>query len=468
MRLAPPSPRRFEWGLAIAFLLLSSGAAEVEASDPVRIDREVQLLVDSHWVDQSHNVTRRLGSVTKVNGGGPIFTDGWFYGTVLHDAGRFKLWFRKPGTQGFGYAESLDGLSFEKVADVTGIPFAGDYTLAVEIDSSATEPARRYLGGFDAQGMAAGLAFSEDGIHWRAANEGRPVTGRAADSYNQFLWDPNARAHRLFTRTDFGTAGGAGEIRGTRSMANSRLNESVTDWHVVSEWKFDREGNREAGRRQVYAVTGWIWRGIYFALLSVYEYPGDLSEGKETDLVRRHERDVMNFYIATSRDAEHWDFHWVYASQPIIPRGQDGTFDKDLLSRGDEHWLYYAGANERHGTPETSFQRTSAIGLAKIRRDRLAGWGANETPGEIVTRPFQWPVGNLRLNVEAPNGSFDVSVLNEAGEAIPGLAARGKTLDRLECVPDWDDPGQLATITGQTVRLKITLQNAVWYAFEVR
>jgi hypothetical protein len=191
---------------AIFFLwpALAVAADPANPDAPVAVGLRKQLFVDDFVVAQSDGVTRELGTVEKANDGRPIFTDGWFYGTVLHDEGRFKLWHRKPGTQGYGYAESADGLRFEKLADLEGIPFAGDYTLAVELDRPGDNGQRRYLAGFDAPGMAAGIAHSADGVHWTPLNDGRPVTGRAADTYNQVLWDPLAETYRLFTRTDFG------------------------------------------------------------------------------------------------------------------------------------------------------------------------------------------------------------------------------------------------------------------------
>src|SRR4051812_45218684 len=101
---------------------------------PVAVGLNKQLFVDDLVVAELSGVKRELGQVKKANGGKAIFTDGWFYGTVLRDEGRFKLWYRKPGTKGFGLAESKDGLIFTKKADLKGINFAGDYTLAVEID----------------------------------------------------------------------------------------------------------------------------------------------------------------------------------------------------------------------------------------------------------------------------------------------------------------------------------------------
>jgi hypothetical protein len=62
--------------------------------------------------------------------------------------------------------------------------------------------------------MRAALAHSGDGIHWTPYNDGNPVTHRAADTYNQIIWDDEVKTYRLFTRTDFGTpGGGAGMTR---------------------------------------------------------------------------------------------------------------------------------------------------------------------------------------------------------------------------------------------------------------
>src|SRR6185436_15044891 len=150
---------------------------------------------------------------------------------------------------------------FVKRADVSGINFAGDYTLAVEPDGH-TKEAPRFIAGYDAPGMAAGIATSSDGIHWTPLNAGNPVTGRAADTYNQVLWDSKAKTYRLFTRTDFGAAGGKTELRGTRSMRNPDILADPKAWKLVRQWKFDKEGPAEAPRRQSYAVTCWIRHGV--------------------------------------------------------------------------------------------------------------------------------------------------------------------------------------------------------------
>jgi hypothetical protein len=82
--------------LAAVLVLLTSFTAVAADEDPVPVGLRKQLLVDDYAGAETTNVTRVLGTVEKANGGQPIFTDGWFYGTVLYDDGRFKLWYRKP------------------------------------------------------------------------------------------------------------------------------------------------------------------------------------------------------------------------------------------------------------------------------------------------------------------------------------------------------------------------------------
>ncbi|MEE3284899.1 MAG: hypothetical protein VX311_09985, partial [Planctomycetota bacterium] len=124
--------------LVAQFVLATTVPGTGVAAPPLAVGQRTQLLVDDHVVASRRGLTRRLGQVTKVNGGKPIFRDGIFYGTVLHDGGLFKLWWRKRGKVGYGYSESRDGIHFTKRGDVSGINFAGDFTLTVMIDPHET------------------------------------------------------------------------------------------------------------------------------------------------------------------------------------------------------------------------------------------------------------------------------------------------------------------------------------------
>jgi hypothetical protein len=223
----------------------------------------------------------------------------------------------------------------------------------------------------------------------------------------------------------------------------------------------------------------WIYEGVYFALLSVYEYPGDVSEGTATDTQRRHERDVMNCYLATSRDGDTWDLGWVYANAPLIPRGSDGAFDKDLLlpastivTHADRHWLYYAGANERHGTESVRFDRRHAIGLATLPLDRFISLSAGEQPGVVTTKPFRLDGTRLLVNADASAGELSVELLDESGQPLAGFSGRDSATlqqrDELRWQPAWRDKPDLSSLQSRPVRLRFTLRNTSLFAFQVQ
>ncbi len=440
----------------------------------VEVGTRKQLLVDDYLIDRMVHVDRVLGTVEKVSRGNPIF-DGSFYGTVLHDEGKFKLWYRGHP---YGYAESKDGVRFRKVADLTGMTRKSPAEGATFfVDPHETDPAHRYKACYAHKTVRAALAYSADGIHWKDYNEGKPVTHRAADTYNQVMWDEGAGVYRLFTRTDYQGALKAGmEVRGTRSMVNPDLKADPSRWKVVRNWRFDREDPEEWKRRQIYGLTDWIYQGIHFALMMVIEWPGDMSEGPK-DYHKRHERNLLEFYIATSRDGDSWDLSWVYAGKPMIPRGGDGAWDKDMIipasaviTHEDKHWLYYDGYNERHGVFRRDDEKArGGIGLATLRLDGFVGLEAKGQAGMITTRPFKLEGDLLQVNVKGQ--AFAVELLDAGGEPFPGFsvseAVRHQAVDQLRLEPAWRGRQTLSSLKGRTVRLRFHLENAVIYSFQM-
>ena len=440
----------------------------------VEVGTRKQLLVDDYLIDRMVHVDRVLGTVEKVSRGNPIF-DGSFYGTVLHDEGKFKLWYRGHP---YGYAESKDGVRFRKVADLTGMTQKSPAEGATfYVDPHEMDPAHRYKACYAHKTMRAALAYSADGIHWKDYNGGRPVTHRAADTYNQVVWDEGAGVYRLFTRTDYRGALKAGmEVRGTRSMINPDPKADPTGWKVVRNWRFDREDPEEWKRRQIYGLTDWIYQGVHFALMMVIEWPEDMSEGPK-DYHKRHERNLLEFYIATSRDGDSWDLRWVYDGKTMIPRGGDGAWDKDMIipasaviTHGDKHWLYYDGYNERHGVFRRDDEKArGGIGLATLRLDGFVGLEAKGQAGVITTRPFKLEGDLLQVNVKGQE--FAVEVLDAGGDSFPGFsvseAVRHRQVDQLRLEPAWRGRQALSSLKGRTVRLRFHLENAAIYSFQV-
>ena len=508
--------------MAMIAVLIALGGARAPAVELLNVGLQKHLLVDDYALAGKVNVGRRMGQVTKVNGGQPIMVQDrdwesgdWglfgFYGSVLHDGEKFRMWY-SPWRFAIAYAESTDGVNWQK-------PELGLYDFSVEranndtqmdgnsgfypradadpnytgtdnnivgifgdgftayLDPHETDPDHRYKAAYGHMTqISAVLAHSPDGISWTPYNNGQPVTGRASDSYNQVVWDENANTYRLYTRSEFNV--GDIEVRGNRGMVNPDIKTNPTGWKTVRGWKFDREGNKEYERRQLYSLTDWIHEGIHFALMQVYEWP-DQPPRKRTggDVYKRHEQDVSNFYIGTSRDGDNWDLSWVYAGEPLVPRGPDGSFDKDMIFPSssivtwqDKHWIYYGGFRERHwqfGVPHKS-----AIGLATLPLDRFVGLQAGQKTGSATTRPFKLAGGRLILNADTREGNIRVAVLDQAGQPIEGFSVRDcrvlKCSDDLRAPVKWEGPRSLADLKGQVIRLRFILGNATLYAFEVQ
>jgi len=464
----------------------------VPGSGIVEVGHRKQLLVDNHVIAGMSNLKRELGRVTKLNGGKPVLVrdQPWersctYYGTALHDGQKFQMWYRASLEPfALGYAESHDGRNWVKPKlglvefggtkqnNILDVDLGLAYAFSCFIDPHETDPAHRYKCCWGhPRKIRACLGHSADGLRWTPYNNGEPVTGRAADTHSQLMWDEDAKVYRLFTRTDYQRFLRAEmEVRGHRGMTNPDLKRNPTDWKLGRHWYFNREP-KEYRRRQVYSMSDWMYHGVHFALISGFDYPQDHSEGPR-DLQKRHERDVLNFYIATGRDGENWDFQWVYAGQPLVPRGPAGSFDKDIvippsniITHKDRHWIYYSGSNERHGIRRND----EAIGVATLRLDGFVCLAANDRPGTVLTRPFRLTGDKLLVNVQGAR--FRVDVLNRKGEPIPGFSGdqstRYRGVDELRLAPTWKNATGLSALRGQVVRLKFHLKNARLYSFHV-
>jgi hypothetical protein len=486
-----------------------------------------QLLIDDHVISHKHNLSREYGRADKLNSGNPLLMpdEAWenlYFGawnTVLHDGEKFQMWYC-AFNYCMAYAESGDGVTWTKPhlglydfdpAKITSFqdeygsgqaftPFPGRVAKAVGVennligdfghqftlfrDEHETDEAHRFKAicshpRAHEKSMAC-LLHSPDGIRdWQWYNNGEPVTGRASDTLNQILWDEHAKVYRLYTREDFGTPGGLTEFRGTRHMTNPDVKADPTNWTTVRKWELDREGHEERRRRQIMSFNNWLYEGVHFGLLQCHEYPAGINALNQPSAAeRRPERDVNNLYICPCRDANSWDLTAVYAEKRFIERGPAGSFDSGYIANGpnivtsaDKHWLFYGG----WPTTNSTLPPTMGIGGATLRLDGflfLEPWVSDET-GWMITKPFELQGGKLELNVSAKSGQVRVELLDaDTGDSIPGFSGDDalpyQGVDDVRFAPRWRNQPDLATLKGKAVRLKVLLDRAKLYAFQVR
>lgn len=494
------------------------GLSTAKGAELVPVGLQKQLLVDDYVIAEKHNITRELGEPKKM---GVVmkpsvptdyhptkqFPDGLpkvgFYDlgyrtTVLwnEQQEKFQMLYRASAENVTGYAESKDGINWTKpfisedgksnLITYRGKTEGTFYEASFMIDSTVPwgHP-EKYKAAFNPGNTKCAIAYSADGIHWKGYNNGESVTGRAADAQNQILWDPIASRYMLVTRTDLGTKGGKTEDRATRVMAHNRDNDLLSypkAWKTLATVAVDDpQGEKTpAGvmALQMETMNVWVYENVYFSLMHVLtlgERTGASGEVKIADPDKRHETDVIDFYIGTSRDGVNFDKSWIYARKPFVERGGDGCFDKsmvhaasEIVNYGDEHRIYYGGIYHQHHTGGSS-NKSGKIGLAKLRLDGFICLEAKDTPGTVVTKAFKFEGDKLEVNVDAKEGWVQIELLDKNSKVIPGFSGKAakqyKGVDKLRLMPQWKSSGDLSQLKGKTVKLRFTLQNARLYSF---
>jgi hypothetical protein len=504
------------------FCIIIFCVSTVCAGDIVPVGLQKQLLVDDYVIAQKQNITPQLGTPKKMGvvmapsvptdfhptnkfpdglpetGGNAEF--GRRLSVVFNENRQcFQMIYRACGGGFTGYAESKDGIKWTKplisedsmsnLISVGGSKSGKFYESSFMIDPTVPwgHP-EKYKAAHNSGSTMCALAYSPDGIHWSSYNDGKPVTERAADTHNQILWDSIHNRYMLLTRTDQGNIWGQGESRASRIMVHEKENnllEYPAAWKTLIVINVDDPSNKmtEAGvpAYQMESMKIWIYENIYFGLMHVLTM-GDLtgSEGRvavaEPD--KRPDTDVIDFYIGISRNGVDFDKSWVYARKPFIQRGPDYSFDKSILepsseiiTRGDEHFIYYTGLYSQHHSPAAAKKESGKIGLAKLPLDRFISQGAGDKLAMITTKPFVLEGSTLQVNVDACGGRFHAEILDANGKVIPGYSVNESKVfsgvDELRLQPKWNSKN-LSLLKGKIIRLKFYLQNAKLYAFQIK
>ena len=190
--------------------------------------------------------------------------------------------------------------------------------------------------------------------------------------------------------------------------------------------------------------------------------------------------------LAMSRDNLIW--RWAGNRRPFIPLGEPGEWDSMVIhpvftpavAKDDEIYLYYA-AFGKFGLVEGKLSRLPRprdMELAKMRLDGFISLEAGHQWGSITTWPVKFSGSALELNADASrvvgekfNYGVRVEILDEVGRVIPGYSrdeCDPVTVDNVRCRATWNGKADLGKLESRTVRLKFYLRFARLYAFQFK
>ncbi len=408
------------------------------------------------------------------------------YGTVVHEDGRFRMWYQtagrvSPGEQTyFCYAESPDGLNWDK-PEVGEHEFAGSTANNIAIAPppglrfnspsllvDPDDPPRRFKFIAFAASTAPGkpdrglyAAFSADGLHWEW--QPGPVLPGTGDC-TTVLYDPLGE-HRYVVYTRW--PGFQRPLKRrviTRAVSDDFLHWSEPELSLAPD-----------------LADGY---DLQFYRMSVFPY-GQQYIGMVSCL--HSLEDKIDVQLVSSRDGLEWDRQVDRGA--FLPRGRPGDWDEAWVGTstngpiqvGDQMWFFHEGRTAAHGEPVPPF-RAAGVGLAVLRQDGFVSLDAGPVEGTLTTKPMVWPGGDLLVNVDCNTvagptdrgiGYARVEVLGPRGGSVAGYRAR-------DCVTLTDDykrgdPNQpvrwrgdrsLNALSGRHVRLRFYLRHARLYAFK--
>jgi hypothetical protein len=416
------------------------------------------------------------------------------YGTAIFDEQRqkFRMWYltgprdrglkplkvdgveRPPHTTLVAYAESGDGIHWNK-PNLGQFPYDGSKKnnllkigrwnaegISVLFDPREKDTKRRWKaiywdhgsGGWEPRNgkpfAMAGphdgihVAFSPDGIHWTPSKH-NPVLKVYSDTNQVVLFDPNIEKYVAFGRFGFG-----------RRLARSES----SDFEKWSEPKLVLQCDAQDGpQTQIYGTGIDLYEGLYLGMIWIYREGGD---GK------------IDTQLAVSRDGIRWNrvgdrATWLKLGPDDSWEGGMARSVERIIRRGNQLYIYYCGVHGPHTGPDfrkVVRKHSVAIGLVTLRRDGFVSLEAGDKTGTLLTKPFQLPSGQLRVNAKAKSqGRITLALCDKSGKPIKEFSeSKPVTGDVIEGTIRWSREIP-ESLRGETVRLRFAIRNANLFSY---
>ena len=421
-----------------------------------------------------------------------------FYGTVLHDQGKYRMWYyavslrAKPYDLKQGpvcYAESSDGIHWNKPSlgqvEINGstannaikLPDESTQCAAVILDKS--DPDRRYKMLYTTltHTWVFRPATSSDGIHW-TASEGYP-TDRFLEMGSFYKFGDRFIVH------------GQGVGKDKNGNPEGRQGYASTSADFV-QWNRDYQETFRLPEPQDLALRGLVgdypqvhlgvgassFGNVAVGLYGIWHNPSEARRRKKgwygAGLITCDLGLVVSNDGVTFREPVK-DHVFISGKQsPVtpIPGIDDPTIlcqANGILNVGDKTLIYHGRWRNATITGQDYY---AEVALATLPRDR---WGslhlaAGTSHGKVSSTPMTIPKGDCRILLNA-DGAADITVelAGENGDPLPGYSGENQGVIQVtqgtSCAVRWKQRS-LSDLGGKTVRIKLgfTSDKAKLYA----
>jgi hypothetical protein len=510
--------RRRRWSCWFAGALLIASGAGASAAAPATAalamgaytgQRLTLLAVDDHALPLRGELCLYLSKpdvrakpVLTPSRDNPQATDGvatHFYGSVLRDGGKFRMWYYGVGWAGVPtekdldtkklkegpvcYAESVDGLHWTKPVLGQVVHGGGSNNNAIALPDTETQgafvlrddqdpdPNRRYKMVYEnrhvsLQFMSVRTATSPDGIRWTPGPNSPINSGLEPSAFYQHggLFFINAQYTRAASEGGH-RAGRQGYVWVSTDF-NTWLQEAGESFLLPESADPNERGLDRPGLQVHLGVGAFSQGNVLVGLYSQWNSqprPGDrFGRGTTTGdfgLVvssdGQHFREPVKGHVYLSRSASPAAVTPGVRHQMILQQSGNG-----ILNVGNETWIYHG----RWVNPENLEHYHAEIALATLPRDR---WGAlglypRAKEGTVWSAPITIGRAGARvtLNAEGVRG-LSVEIADANFRLLPQYSGEqsGRTTaaDGLDCAVTWEQ-GSLDSLVGRSVRFRVRLQ----------
>jgi hypothetical protein len=448
------------------------------AAEPLQIGSRRELFVDGYLVDRLMNARQVLHAPqpreTVLRLGEPWEGVYSGYFTVLHDGGKFRMYYRGMpearhdfDTEVTCYAESRDGIQWTKPAlrlfEVRGrmdnnVILARhrachNFSPFLDTNPDVKESERfKALGGTGKPGLVA--LVSPDGIHWRDLQADPVITEGAFDSQNVSFWSESEQRYVCYFRIF---------ENGVRWISRTSSTDFVhwTD-PVMMEVGDQPMEHLYTNQTSPYFRAPQIYLGMPTRFLPGRKVLSDeRTAAIGTALGFDFRNDCADIILSSTRGGA--DFPRTFMEAFIRP----GLDLKNWTSRAN----YAAHGFLQTGPEELSVYVNHNVGYASshiqrytLRLDGFASVQGPYTGGELLTPPLVFEGRRLAINHStSAAGGIRVELQDTAGTAIPGFGL-GECVevigDEIERVVGWTGGSDVGGLAGRPVRLRIELKDA--------